>query len=248
MKIRILLGVVLLAAAPLRAEPQVFESGETRCSLIELFTSEGCSSCPPAEAWVSGLRADAGLWKGFVPVVFHVDYWDNLGWPDRFAEREFTERQRRYAAAWGGDSVYTPGFVLTGGVWGEGGGGAGRAGGGGRSGVLRVTLRDAGHAEVSFTAGTDGVKPTQVEVALLGGGVVSDVLRGENKGRKLRHDFIVVGLAKGALAPVAGDGRRFTAVVALPEKTVVAPVAVAAWVSSGDGTGVVQATGGWVAR
>src|ERR1041384_1176087 len=60
----------------------VFESGETQNSLIELFTSEGCSSCPPAEKWLSALKSNQDLWKKTVPVASHVDYWDHLGWRD----------------------------------------------------------------------------------------------------------------------------------------------------------------------
>ena len=94
-----------------------FESGETQSTLIELFTSEGCSSCPPAEKWLSALKSNQDLWKKIVPVAFHVDYWDRLGWRDRFAKREFTSRQQRYAAGWGGDSIYTPAFVVNGKEW-----------------------------------------------------------------------------------------------------------------------------------
>ena len=104
-------------ATSFASEPQTFESGDTQSSLIELFTSEGCSSCPPAEKWLSALKSSPDLWKKTVPVAFHVDYWDHLGWRDRFAKPEFTSRQQRYAAAWGGDSVYTPGFVVNGKEW-----------------------------------------------------------------------------------------------------------------------------------
>ena len=62
-----------------------FESGPQQISLVELYTSEGCSSCPPAEAWLSRLKEEPGLWKNFVPIAFHVDYWDRLGWRDRFS-------------------------------------------------------------------------------------------------------------------------------------------------------------------
>src|SRR5947207_2933082 len=77
-----------------------FTSGETAATLVELFTSEGCSSCPPADAWMSRLKRNPDLWKAIVPAVFHVDYWDRLGWPDRFARPEFTRRQRLYASSW----------------------------------------------------------------------------------------------------------------------------------------------------
>src|SRR5438034_11825938 len=101
----------LLAEQPGSSPPATtFESGETQSTLIELFTSEGCSSCPPAEKWLSVLKSNPDLWKKIIPVAFHVDYWDRLGSRDRLAKPEFTSRQPRYAAAWGGDSVYTPGF------------------------------------------------------------------------------------------------------------------------------------------
>src|SRR6266513_4323003 len=96
------------------SEPLVFESGEARTMLVELFTSEGCSSCRPADAWMSQLKNNGELWKGIVPAVFHVDYWDGLGWPDRFAKAEFTLRQRRYAASRPTGAVYTPAFVANG--------------------------------------------------------------------------------------------------------------------------------------
>jgi hypothetical protein len=99
------------------AETTTFESGETQTSLIELFTSEGCSSCPPAEKWLSAFNSNPDLWKKVVPVAFHVDYWNHLGWCDRFSKPEFTLRQQQYAAGWGGDSVYTPGFVVNGREW-----------------------------------------------------------------------------------------------------------------------------------
>ena len=75
---------------------QTITSGPACASLLELYTSEGCSSCPPAEAWLSNLTTDARLWTDVVPVAFHVDYWDYLGWDDVFACADFSERQRDY--------------------------------------------------------------------------------------------------------------------------------------------------------
>ena len=114
-----LLGLMTMISlhADARAEPIVFQSSESQVSLVELFTSEGCSSCPPAEKWLSDLKAAPGLWKHFVPVAFHVDYWDYLGWRDPWASKAFSDRQRAYAQLWRGDSIYTPGFVLNGQEW-----------------------------------------------------------------------------------------------------------------------------------
>ena len=93
-------AIVLVALATMH--PCIFamdrkvtiESPDTRVALVELFTSEGCTSCPRAEAWFGALKGESGLWKEFVPVAFHVDYWNHLGWSDRFSSEEFTSRQR----------------------------------------------------------------------------------------------------------------------------------------------------------
>src|SRR5204862_4444732 len=72
----LVLGALLISVAQLMdAAPVQFQSGVTQTSLLELYTSEGCSSCPPAEAWMSRLKERGRLWKDFVPVAFHVDYW-----------------------------------------------------------------------------------------------------------------------------------------------------------------------------
>jgi hypothetical protein len=85
--------------------------------LLELYSSEGCSSCPPADQWLAALRSHAGLWKTFTPIEFHVDYWNRLGWIDRFSLNAFTARQQAYSIEWQTPSVYTPGFVLGGTEW-----------------------------------------------------------------------------------------------------------------------------------
>jgi len=211
MKPPAILASLLLSAMPLFAEPRIFESDETPATLIELFTSEGCCSCPPADAWMSTLKTSPDLWKKFVPVVFHVDYWDRLGWPDRFASAANTARQRRYAASWRRNSVYTPGFVQNGREWRDW---SGRvplmANGSEKVGKLQIILRDRIHADVIFTPARTAPKPLQVEVALLGGNLESDVKRGENSGRKLRHEFVVLHLAAPALtaSPATAPARR----------------------------------------
>src|SRR5579859_7181132 len=97
----LLLLPALLAAITMKAQDTnlVFESRTQQTALLELYTSEGCSSCPPAEAWLSRLKGSPVLWKDFVPVAFHVDYWDYLGWRDKLGARQFSERQRAYATA-----------------------------------------------------------------------------------------------------------------------------------------------------
>jgi hypothetical protein len=244
----LIIGALLSGlASGISAEPVVFESGEQRVTLVELFTSEGCSSCPPAEAWLGRLRNNPGLWKNFVPVAFHVDYWDRLGWPDRFASRAFTERQHRYATAWNSPSVYTPCFVVNGSEWRDWSThDAPPAVSKGVAGTLRVTLRDATNVEISYTPAKQLkqlVEPLRATVALLGSGIESDVKRGENSGRKLRHDFVVLHFTDAALKEAGG---HYTANISLPEKLTPAPSALAAWVASTDALMPIQVTGGWI--
>jgi hypothetical protein len=221
-----------------------FESGDTQSSLIELFTSEGCSSCPPAEKWLSALKASPDLWKKAVPVAFHVDYWDHLGWRDRFAKPEFTSRQHQYAAAWGGDSVYTPSFVVNGKEWRGWFGGNAMPITSTKVGVLRVSVGDDGKVSATFAPDTMQTRPLALNVALLGNDLESDVKRGENSGRKLRHDFVVLQLAK---TDLIASGDRWIGSISIPKQNAEKPRAFAAWVSEEDVDSPIQATGGWLA-
>ena len=83
-----------------------FSSGSHQVTLLELFTSQGCSSCPPAERWLNEYVKDEDLWSRIVPLAFHVDYWDYLGWKDKYADPENGERQRDYARMEKARSVY----------------------------------------------------------------------------------------------------------------------------------------------
>ncbi len=231
----LLLAVPLLAA---HAEPRAFSSGEARVHLLELFSSEGCSSCPPAEQWLGTLREAPGLWRDFVPVSFHVDYWDRLGWKDRFANKEFTARQYAYSRGWHSESVYTPEFVLDGMEWRQRNPGKDlQMGSTGQAAVLTVSYSDDGICRVSFGIGGD----YEVHAALLGGGIVSQIKAGENDGRSLHHEFVAfafktVPLAQGKaelalpLAVPAGVNRR----------------ALAVWISKRGELTPIQATGGWL--
>jgi hypothetical protein len=233
------LGVGCLFAS----EPQTFESSDTQSTLIELFTSEGCSSCPPAEKWMSALKSNQDLWKKMIPVAFHVDYWNHLGWRDRFAKPEFTSRQQRYAARWGGDSVYTPGFVVNGKEWRWFGGDAIPTTSA-KVGVLRVSLSPDGKLSASFIPETTQPRALALNVALLGNDLESDVKRGENIGRKLRHDFAVLGFAEIAMMR---EANHWTGSVTLPKQSGDdKPSALAAWIT--ENATPIQATGGWLRR
>ncbi len=232
----LLLATLAALAAPCFAGVVLLDSTTHRVNLLELYTSEGCSSCPPAEAWFSKLKAHPGLWKDFVPIAFHVDYWDGLGWPDRFASQAFTGRQRDFAASWGSGAVYTPGFVLNGAEWqGQGGAPVSTQG----SGLLKGALSADRELSIHYTP-VSGAKRWEAHVATLGFNLQSDVRAGENSGRTLRHDFVVLSLTSQPLR-----GPKNEATVRLPDPAK-GERAVAMWVTEAGSLAPVQAAGGWL--
>lgn len=237
-------AVVVLATGGLRAaEPGWrFRSGPGRTALVELYTSEGCSSCPPAEAWLNRLATSSGLWTEFVPVAFHVNYWDHLGWRDPWAAREFTDRQRAHARIWKSSTVYTPGMVLNGAEWRTWGRDGGVPTGAEKAGVLTAHSGDGRRWEIAF-APSAARGDFEVSVALLARELESDVRAGENRGRRLRHDFVVIGLAT---KPMRRDGGRFTAEISLPAERIPESraQALAVWVASVGAIAPLQALGG----
>ena len=223
-------------------EPFTAESGPTAATLVELFTSEGCSSCPPAEKWLSRFKTDPGLWKTVVPAAFHVDYWDHLGWSDRFARSEFTERQRHYSAAWKSESVYTPGFAVNGTEWRGWFDGLPIPAHTSQAGVLRITLTPDYRLSASFTPDKASATGLMLEAVLIGNDRESAVTRGENSGRKLHHDFVVLELDGALMSFRDGQWNGAVKFRAGSEK----PDAVAAWVVAGNDHQPIQATGGWI--
>jgi hypothetical protein len=164
----------------------VAQSASTRTHLLELFTSEGCSSCPPADEWLRGIRADAAV----EPLEWHVDYWDSLGWPDRYDDPRFTQRQRAVAARSPHGIIYTPEVALDGREW----------RGWARGNPAQPTARTTVQLSLHVTPGN----PLQVDLRttpLAGAwrayfvvtedGLATAVHAGENNGVVLRHDHTV---------------------------------------------------------
>jgi hypothetical protein len=232
-----------MSAAP---EPVVFQAGEKQVALLELFTSEGCSSCPPAEDWLSGLKQSPGLWKDFVPLAFHVDYWDYLGWRDPWADSAFSDRQRNYAQSWRNRSVYTPGFVLSGKEWQDWSRHKrGPALSGLPAGALNVSSSDLSHWQVAFTPADRNVASYELHAASLASELSSDVKTGENRGRHLAHDFVVTALVHHPLKRV-GDKALVDFVLNPFSKEQPAHLALAVWVTRQGQMTPLQATGGWL--
>ena len=236
------LGCIAAHAAPIH-----FQSCERQVALVELYTSEGCSSCPPAESWLSRLKEKPGLWSDFVPVAFHVDYWDYLGWRDKWSRKEYSDRQRDYAGAWGSENIYTPEFVLNGREWHNwfelrGAPGVSEA----KTGILKVSSEDTNHWQVNFIPTEAGNQAFEVTAALLVSGLGSEVKAGENTGRHLQHDFAVLKLIK---QPLTGNDKGFQGVftMAAGQNAPGGRLALAVWATRSGGLEPVQAVGGWLA-
>ena len=225
---RLAITLLLMSSVISHAAECTVRSGPQTAALIELYTSEGCSSCPPADRWFSGDRplvprgreAPAGSvigTSGLSPVLiaFHVAYWDYLGWKDPFGDARFTERQQQFARLAGARSVYTPQVVLAGRDFPEW-----RSGGAARA-VEAINGRPAkAQLEISTTGATASVKAALAPgvstadlalfVALTESGLVTQVRAGENRGETLRHDHVARDLktarnwsAKGELVAAA---------------------------------------------
>lgn len=112
--LRALLIASLLISPALAGDSIVVSSGDKQTAVVELYTSEGCSSCPPADRWLSRLVEIPKDDLDVLALAFHVDYWDYLGWKDRFASADYTSRQRELGANNQQRTIYTPEFFVNG--------------------------------------------------------------------------------------------------------------------------------------
>ena len=177
------------ANAVFSAEPTcLISSGDKITPVIELYTSEGCSSCPPADKWASSLKS-----SGAVVQAFHVGYWDYIGWVDRFAAPAHTSRQREVAATNQLRGIYTPQVVLDGKDW-PGWHGSKSILGANKAALVSITLKqldaDRFEARVTPAAGA-GALPWSAYWTVTENGHNSKVQAGENAGEFLKHDFVV---------------------------------------------------------
>ena len=234
--------LLLLSGSPAQADA-VFESGPRQVALVELFTSQGCSSCPAADNWLSGLKTQKGLWKNFVPLAFHVDFWDYIGWQDPFGQPEFGNRQRQYEEEGGIIAVYTPGMLLNGVAWLGWAGGENPVRSQEAAGELRVEFNDQ-EITVQYTPSKAIADNLRVHVAILGFDMKSQITRGENRGRELTNDFIVLRLLE---TPLKSEAGQYTAVLpAIVPVQKNSSLGVAVWVATASALRPLQAVGGWI--
>ena len=195
-------GVAMLIPTAVGAAPACeARSGAGTTALLELYTSEGCSSCPPADRWFSSYASQAGA-DGPNLLAFHVDYWDQIGWPDRFARAAYSKRQGDRVRAGGSSTVYTPQLMLSSRRslrWNQPAQVAS---------VVKQLYETPAVASLRLQAqrqssgwlvsvegnlATASRQPTQMYLALYENGLSSDVRAGENAGTTLHHDRVVRG-------------------------------------------------------
>jgi hypothetical protein len=183
---RLVLAVVALGVGSTTAAASVCraESVGAPPTVVELYTSEGCSSCPPADRWLSTLKGRPDV----LALAFHVDYWDRLGWTDRFASPEITARQVALSRSAGSRSVYTPQVVANGQDWRS----WPRLPRAAAATPVAVTLvREGGSVRATVSAPAGAPARLAGYWAVLEDGHVSRVGAGENAGETLRHDHVV---------------------------------------------------------
>ena len=225
---------------------EMFESSAGRVAFVELYTSEGCRSCPPAEKWFSEFEKSPELWKSIIPVSFHVTYWNRLGWNDRYAHWKYDLRQRRHAEI-GDGAIYTPAVYVDGEPWPGWYQGSLPPLTHEKTGTLKVYSADANQYRFDFfPSGTVTGKLT-AHLALLGFDVKTQIKAGENKGLQLTHDFVVLDYKEKKM-----ESRDVFFIASLgpmkPKRGYRAErFGIAAWVSSDkDGHRPIQSTGGYL--
>jgi hypothetical protein len=231
------LSALSISTAALAGEYR-FESNQKKVHLVELYTSQGCSSCPPAERWLGDFKNDPRLWKEIIPVAFHVTYWDYLGWSDPFAEKTYDQRQVAYKRAGHLRSVYTPGLVVNGNEW----------RGWFRGKTMPITDQKAGRLSLQLNnskltatySNPIDKQPLYLNVVILGVDMATQVKAGENEGKRLTQDFVALHYER---LPARSDKWQ-TMLPVLDSSN--RRLAVAAWITTENNRTPQQATGGWI--
>jgi len=232
---RYLLTALLLCYS-LLSIAQTFRSGNAKTQLLELYSSQGCSSCPAAEKWISNMIDNPQLWNTFIPLVFHVDYWNYLGWKDPFSNQKFSQRQRRYHTQGKINSVYTPGFILNGKEW----------RGPKVNELLLAHNKSSGILSARLTNNVlqvryEHTQTLQLNIALLGFGIKTKVLNGENSGSLFSEDFIVLDFKS-----IFSDNAQWNLPVTIDSDFNASRYALVLWVNNIENLQPLQAVGGWI--
>ncbi|MBM0203938.1 DUF1223 domain-containing protein [Micromonospora sp. STR1s_5] len=214
-------------------------------AVVEMFTSQGCNSCPPAEELLSEIERDArDRGQNVFALGFHVDYWDDLGWPDQFADAAYTARQEAYARAFGTRGLYTPQMVVNGTVEFVGSDRR-RAAAAIMSAMastattpLALSIANVGNDRVMVDYRTEQPPERAVlQMAVVERDLTSEIARGENAGRTLRQDNVVR-----AFRSVGLDAERGQVELATPPGLDPRSASVVGYVQEGGERAIVGAT------
>ena len=243
------LVMLLFGFLSLSSEALVFNSGKYQVNLLELYTSQGCSSCPPADRFLTHLKDDPDLWHKFVPIGFHVDYWNWIGFEDVYSTKANTERQKNYLRGGKIKAVYTPGFILN----------AREV----RSWVELNKIRRSNFIKVGNLRGEivkknlviqfENLKQFKglfINVSVLGFDIVTPVDAGENANKVLSNDFVVLSFLKKpfdkrekiSLADFKPDLNPKREFLSIPR------LALVFWLSDAKGYNYFQASGGFLPK
>ena len=195
---KIFLVILLLLPTSLLAQNvTTIKSPQHRVAMLELYTSEGCSSCPPADVFLSQLKDKRISDQQLIPMAFHVSYWDYIGWKDRFAKKQFDQRQRERARKNKQASVYTPQFVFSGEDY--------RRFASFSNDVDKL-IKQKASVDLELTAdkqsdnlqlnlksdiSRSNLKKVGFYFVLIENNLSSEVKDGENEGKELKHDYVV---------------------------------------------------------
>ena len=232
-----------LSTAALAGEIE-FNSSGARTQLVELYTSQGCSSCPPAEHLLSKQLQSNRLWKDIIPIAFHVDYWDYLGWKDIYSKPSYTQRQHQHYQLGNVSNVYTPGFVVDGKEW--------RGFFRGRD--IPKTQETAGDLTLNWDSENQTAQVTYVDsvrqpsycyFAILGFEQGVAIAAGENTGLKINQDFVALHVQKTAIKREASSYQCQASLQFHTEGLTHKSRAIVSWVTDSLEQPL-QATGGWL--
>ena len=245
MKLVLNLMIVLFLITICRVEAKEFNSGDKKVQFIELFTSQGCSSCPPADKWLNSFKKSDKLWTHFVPVEFHVSYWNYLSWKDKFSKEEYSKRQKTYNSKIHA-GVYTPQVLLNGKdfrLWrhvsnndlisDE------------KVGNLKVSLNSKlNHAAITFSS-IESDHDLICFGAYIQGNKNTIVTSGENSGSKMQNEFVVIDFQQ---TEMKKNNQKYACNLLFTSKEVKRQQSesMAFWVSNKKTFEVIQATGGYI--
>ena len=244
-------ATLFLSILPAHAEVDILwqaKAGKEQINLVELYTSQGCHSCPPAERLLNQLDAEQGLWTKVIPLAFHVDYWNYIGWKDPFSQAKYSNRQRFHKVLGNVRSVYTPGWLVNGQEW--------------RGFFRRQAIPQKTSATTAPLVATINdhntnlininipVKAEQTDsialiyIAILGSGYSDKITAGENNGRTLQSNFTVLKLTEHHVRP---NVRWQIPLAKATEPQTSQKAALVIWLSD-QNQRPIQAIGNWIDR